>query len=97
MQCVTSGEGYICPTGNVGSTVSYLNWLNINSDPTQGNYKWYQDNQKLAFAAKNNIFAIMWGGGNTTNVIKNRNNATDNGYLAKKIINYYQTGTTPLQ
>src|SRR6185312_16116291 len=35
------------------------------------NYNWSINNGKLALAANNNVFAILWGGGNTTNVIKN--------------------------
>jgi len=32
----------------------------------------------------------LWGGGNTTNVIKNFSNTDDHGWLAGKIINYYK-------
>lgn len=54
------------------------------------NFDWSRDNGKLTFAANNNIFAILWGGGNTTNVIKNFSNPSDHGWLANKIIQYYQ-------
>ena len=36
------------------------------------------------------MFAILWGGGNTTNVIKNFSNTDDHGWLAGKIIEYYK-------
>lgn len=54
------------------------------------NYDWSRDNGKLAFAASNGVFAILWGGGNTTNVIKNFSNPDDHGWLANKIKTYYQ-------
>ncbi|MBX9597159.1 MAG: hypothetical protein K2X04_01130 [Burkholderiales bacterium] len=54
------------------------------------NYDWSRDNGKLAFAASNGVFAILWGGGNTTNVIKNFSNPDDHGWLANKIKAYYQ-------
>jgi hypothetical protein len=54
------------------------------------NFDWSRDNQRLAFAAANNVFAILWGGGNTTNVIKNFSNPDDHGWLANKIKTYYQ-------
>ena len=39
------------------------------------------------------MFAILWGGGNTTNVIKNFSNTDDHGWLANKIIDYYKNPT----
>jgi hypothetical protein len=54
------------------------------------NYDWSRDNGKLALAASNGVFAILWGGGNTTNVIKNFSNPDDHGWLANKIKTYYQ-------
>lgn len=57
------------------------------------NYDWSKDNGKLALAASNNVFAILWGGGNTTNVIKNFSNPDDHGWLANKIKSYYQNPT----
>jgi FG-GAP-like repeat len=53
------------------------------------NFNWGKNNGKLTKAAANNVFAILWGGGNTTNVIKNFSNPDDHGWLAGKIINYY--------
>jgi hypothetical protein len=57
------------------------------------NFNWGKDNRKLAKAAANNVFAILWGGGNTTNVIKNFSNTDDHGWLAGKIIAYYKNPT----
>ncbi len=57
------------------------------------NYNWSINNNKLTLAANNNVFAILWGGGNTTNVIKNFNNMDDHGWLSKKIIQYYANPT----
>jgi hypothetical protein len=57
------------------------------------NFNWGRDNGKLIKAAANNVFAILWGGGNTTNVIKNFNNTDDHGWLAGKIIAYYNNPT----
>jgi len=56
-------------------------------------YNWGKDNGKLTKAAASNVFAILWGGGNTTNVIKNFSNTDDHGWLANKIINYYKNPT----
>lgn len=58
------------------------------------NFNWGKDNKKLKLAAgQANVFAILWGGGNTTNVIKNFSNTDDHGWLAGKIINYYKNPT----
>lgn len=54
------------------------------------NFDWSQDNGRLALAVKDHVFAILWGGGNTTNVIKNFSNVSDHGWLAAKIRQYYQ-------
>ena len=73
----------------------------VNSDPTfqptQGSYKWYQDNGRLNLAAQNKVFAILWGGGNSTTVINNSlPSLNDYGYLANKLTNYH-ANPTPLQ
>jgi hypothetical protein len=60
------------------------------------NYDWSKDNGKLKLAAQNNVFAILWGGGETTSVIQNFSNNNDNGWLAGKI-NTYLKNPTPLQ
>lgn len=58
------------------------------------NFDWGRNNRKLALAAgKAHVFAILWGGGNTTNVIKNFSNTDDHGWLAGKIIDYYKKPT----
>jgi hypothetical protein len=55
------------------------------------NFDWGKNNKKLKFAAgKAHVFAILWGGGNTTNVIKNFSNTDDHGWLAGKILDYYK-------
>lgn len=55
------------------------------------NFNWGRNNKKLRWAAGNShVFAILWGGGNTTNVIKNFSNTDDHGWLAGKIIDYYK-------
>lgn len=81
MNCGSSA--YNCPTGS-----TYQQFL-MNYQGLANNYDWSKDNGKLALAAKNHVFAILWGGGNTTNVIKNFSNTDDHGWLANKIINYY--------
>ena len=66
---------------------SYTNYL------TTSNYKWAEGKdsggvsglQKLVQA---NVFAILWGGGDSTNVIQNFNNPTDNGFLQSAVNNY---------
>jgi hypothetical protein len=58
------------------------------------NFDWGKNNKKLKFAAgKAHVFAILWGGGNTTSVIKNFSNTDDHGWLAGKIIDYYKKPT----
>ncbi|HEX4507650.1 MAG TPA: hypothetical protein VH722_18120, partial [Alphaproteobacteria bacterium] len=57
------------------------------------NFDWSRDNGKLARAAADHVFAILWGGGNTTNVIKNFSNTDDHGWLAGKIVAYYRRPT----
>jgi hypothetical protein len=57
------------------------------------NFNWSKDNGKLQMAVQNNVFSILWGGGNTTNVIKNFSNPNDNGWLSRKLIKYYQAPT----
>ncbi|MFN8788753.1 MAG: hypothetical protein ACK5XF_05305 [Neisseriaceae bacterium] len=78
-------SSYNCPFINCNYK-QYLGYYNSESN----NYDWSKDNNRLGFAAENNIFAILWGGGNTTNVIKNFSNQSDHGYLANKLIKYYQ-------
>lgn len=79
-------DGYHCPAGACTNYQQYLKYY----DGKTNNYDWSRDNGKLALAASNNVFAILWGGGNTTNVIKNFSNPNDHGWLASKIKTYYQ-------
>jgi hypothetical protein len=72
----------------LGST--YKDYLLMN------NYDWSKDNGKLKLAAQNNVFAILWGGGNTTSVIKNFSNPNDFGWLSAKITAYYANNPAPL-
>lgn len=83
-------DGYYCPTGACNNYQQYLKYYNGKTN----NYDWSKDNGKLALAAQNNVFAILWGGGNTTNVIKNFSNPDDHGWLANKVINYYKNPQT---
>ena len=76
---------YNCPTGS-----TYQQYL-LNYLGKANNFNWGINNGKLALAAQNHVFAILWGGGNTTNVIKNFSNTDDHGWLANKLINYYKS------
>ena len=75
---------YNCPAGS-----TYQQYL-LDYQGKTNNYNWGKDNGKLALAVQNHVFAILWGGGNTTNVIKNFSNPDDHGWLANKLINYYK-------
>lgn len=55
---------------------------------TMNNYNWSKDNGNLKLAANANVFAILWGGGQTQSVGTFPIN--DNGWLANKIKTYYQ-------
>ena len=79
---------YNCLTPN-SNYRSYL--LEYKGAPN--NFNWSKDNGKLQMAVQNNVFSILWGGGNTTNVIKNFSNPNDNGWLSRKLIKYYQAPT----
>jgi hypothetical protein len=81
---------YNCLTPNSTYKQYLMEYNNLSN-----NYNWSIDNGKLALAASNNVFAILWGGGNTTNVIKNFSNTDDHGWLAGKLIQYY-TQPTPV-
>lgn len=87
-----SGVGNYVVAANYNCNISncnYQQYLGLYKGYAN-NYDWSRNNGKLALAAANNVFAILWGGGNTTNVIKNFSNPDDHGWLASKIINYYQ-------
>ena len=78
---------YNCSAGS-----SYRQYL-LAYQGQPNNFDWGKQNGKLGKAAANNVFAILWGGGNTTNVIKNFSNTDDHGWLAGKIIAYYRNPT----
>lgn len=82
-----SSNSYNCDPGS-----TYKQYL-LAYNGKSNNYNWSIDNNKLALAASKNVFAILWGGGNTTNVIKNFSNTTDFGWLAGKINNYFNAPT----
>jgi hypothetical protein len=81
---VAGMSAYGCQPGS-----NYKNYL-LAYQGKPNNYNWGKDNSKLTKAAAGNVFAILWGGGNTTNVIKNFSNTDDHRWLANKIINYYK-------
>ena len=74
---------------NCGAGSTYKKYL-LTYQGKANNFDWGRDNGKLAKAAAGGVFAILWGGGNTTNVIKNFSNTDDHGWLAGKIITYYK-------
>jgi hypothetical protein len=78
---------YHCPAGS-----KYKQYL-LRYKGRANNYDWSKDNRRLNKAANSNVFAILWGGGNTTNVIKNFSNSDDHGWLAAKIRRYYKVPT----
>ncbi len=79
---------YNCLTANSTYKQYLMEYNNLSN-----NYNWSINNGKLTLAANSNVFAILWGGGNTTNVIKNFSNTDDHGWLANKIIQYYASPT----
>ena len=86
MSC--GATAYNCTTGS--DYQQYL--LAYKGQPN--NFNWGKNNKKLKLAAsKAHVFSILWGGGNTTNVIKNFSNTDDHGWLAEAIINYYKSPT----
>ncbi len=89
--CATQPSPYNCLQGN-DTYRSYL--LEYQGQPA--NYDWATSNG-LAQAAAAHVFAILWGGGNTTNVIKNFSNPSDHGWLAAKIRAYDQAGGVKVQ
>jgi hypothetical protein len=49
-------------------------------------YNWAQN--QLTNLAENNVFSILWGGGNTTSITNIAGNGDDDGWLAGKVKNY---------
>jgi hypothetical protein len=76
----------------LNASATYRDYL-LEYNGKANNYNWSVDNGNLTKAANANVFAILWGGGNTTNVIKNFSNQSDHGWLAGKIISYYSHPT----
>jgi hypothetical protein len=85
LDCGTSA--YNCTAGS-----TYKKYL-LAYQGKANNFNWGKDNGKLAKAVANHVFAILWGGGNTTNVIKNFSNTDDHGWLAGKLTAYYASPT----
>lgn len=86
---IPSTPGYNCINNN---QVTYKDFL-LQYQGKPNNFDWSKDNGKLKLAAQNNVFAILWGGGETTSVIKNFKNNDDNGWLASKIKAYLASPT----
>jgi hypothetical protein len=87
LNCTSGASNYHCTAGS-----NYKQYL-LAYQGQPNNFNWGRDNGKLGKAAASGVFAILWGGGNTTNVIKNFSNTDDHGWLAGKIINYYKNPT----
>jgi hypothetical protein len=85
MDCSTTA--YNCAAGS-----DYAEYL-LAYQGKADNYNWGSGNGKLAKAAADGVFAILWGGGNTTSVIHNFSNPDDHGWLASKILSYYAKPT----
>jgi hypothetical protein len=86
MSC--GSTAYNCTTGS-----DYQQYL-LAYQGQPNNFNWGVNNKKLKLAADHShVFAILWGGGNTTSVIKNFSNPDDHGWLASKIITYYKKPT----
>ena len=85
---------YNCPTSSPGHYY-YSQWLTYYQGQPN-NYDWSTTHGKLAMAATNNVFAILWGaGGEAGNPVANPDSSPDNDHdwLANKIIAYYQNPT----
>lgn len=89
--CTSVPAPYNCLSAN-DTYKSYL----LENQGQSNNYNWATSNG-LAKAAAAHVFAILWGGGNTTNVIKNFSNPSDHGWLAAKIRAYFQAGGLSVQ
>jgi hypothetical protein len=75
---VTLGLPYVFTSGVPHTVPGYL---------AMDGYDWTRDNGRLQRAAAGHVFAILWGGGNTTSVGVFPHD--DGGWLAGKIIRYY--------
>lgn len=76
------------PTSIYGTT-SMNTYLSMNEAGALNTYTWQTNH--LAQAAQSHVFAILWGGGNTTSV--GVFPSDDNGWLANKLRNYYSNPT----
>lgn len=74
---------------SIYGTTSISNYLSMSEAGTNGVYNWQSNHLQLA--ADSHVFAILWGGGNTTSV--GTFPSDDHGWLANKIINYYKNPT----
>ena len=92
--CAAGPQSYNCLTSST-TYKQYLQSYPYGAGGASGTYNWSVNNGKLALAASNNVFAIMWGGGQTTNLIWNLASqpGSDSGRLKQQLINYY--GWTP--
>ena len=72
-----------------GGSTTVGQWLSMN--PT---HHWGQP--QLQLAINSNVFAILWGGGNTMGVITTASTGTDGGWMTRKTQQYYQN-PLPLQ
>lgn len=73
-------------TSSIYGTNNILTYLSMNSDGNANDYTFTSSNLQLAVAS--HVFAILWGGGNTTSV--GVFPSDDGGWLASKIMNYYK-------
>lgn len=77
-------------TPSIYGTTSITTYLSMNTTGNANNYTW--TNSNLQQAANSHVFAILWGGGNTTSV--GSFPSDDGGWLASKIIAYYKSPVT---
>lgn len=74
---------------SIYGTTNISTYLSMDELGNTGDYTWSLSN--LSQAADSHVFAILWGGGNTTSV--GSFPSDDGGWLANKIINYYKNPT----
>lgn len=78
-------SGIPLPTAIYG-TNNMVTYLSMNLAGTANNYTWTTSN--LQQTVDSHVFAILWGGGNTTSVSSFPSD--DGGWLANKLIAYYK-------
>jgi hypothetical protein len=74
---------------NIYGMSSMPDYLAMSENGSGSDYNWQVSH--MALAAQNHVFAILWGGGNTTSV--GTFPSDDNGWLSAKINNYYLNPT----